>query len=152
MSESGALPMTPRQAFERIQASALAKDPSYADLYAEDGVHELPFARPGIPRRIEGRENIRAFFSRAAGAAPMTFKEFRNVRIHETADPGTIICEYDLHGVVTRTGDPFVFSYILVVTVRDGQLALVRDYMDTFAMTAALGDLGAAPGSREGAS
>jgi ketosteroid isomerase-like protein len=71
----------------------------------------------------------------------MTFTEFRNVRVHETADPGTIICEYDLHGVVTRTGEPFVFSYILLITVRNGQIALVRDYMDTFAMTAALGSL-----------
>jgi uncharacterized protein len=136
--------MTPRQAFERIRQATLAMDPSYPDLYAEDGVHEMPFARPGIPRRIEGRENIRAFLGRAAGAAPMTFTEFRNVRVHETTDPGTIICEYDLHGVVTRTGEPFVFSYILLLTVRDGQIALVRDYMDTFAMTATLGGPGGA--------
>jgi uncharacterized protein len=72
----------------------------------------------------------------------MTFKEFRNVRIHDTTDPETIICEYDLHGVVTQTGEPFVFGYILLITVRDGQIALVRDYMDTFAMTATLGGLG----------
>jgi len=133
--------MTPRQAFERIQRSTLAKDPSYPDLYAEDGVHEMPFARPGVPRRLEGRDNIRAFLGRAAGAAPMTFTEFRNVRVHETTDPGTIICEYDLHGVVTKTGEPFVFSYVLLLTVRNGQIALVRDYMDTFAMTAVLGGM-----------
>jgi ketosteroid isomerase-like protein len=142
VSESGSLPMTPRQAFERIQRSTLTMDPAYADLYAEDGVHELPFARPGMPRRIEGRENIRAFLGRAAGAAPMTFKEFRNVRVHETTDPGTIICEYDLHGFVNATGNPFTFSYVLLITVRNGQLALVRDYMDTSAMTAALGSTG----------
>lgn len=136
--------MTPRQAFERIQQSTLAKDPALSDLYAEDGVHEMPFAPPGVPRRIEGRENIRAFLGRAAGAAPMTFTEFRDVRIHETADSETIICEYDLHGVVTKTSEPFVFGYILLLTVRDGQIALVRDYMDTLAMTAALGRLAAA--------
>jgi ketosteroid isomerase-like protein len=134
--------MTPRQAFERVQQTTLAKDPSFSDLYAEDGVHEMPFAPPGVPRRIEGRENIRAFLGRAAGAAPMTFKEFRNVRIHDTTDPETIICEYDLHGVVTKTGERFVFGYILLITVRDGQIALLRDYMDTLAMTAALGALG----------
>jgi ketosteroid isomerase-like protein len=134
--------MTPRQAFDRIQRSTLAKDPSFSDLYAGDGVHEMPFAPPGVPRRIEGKENIRAFLGRAAGSAPMTFKEFRNVRIHDTTDPETIICEYDLHGVVTKTGEPFVFGYILLVTVRDGEIALVRDYMDTLAMTDALGGLG----------
>jgi uncharacterized protein len=134
--------LTPRRAFERIQESTLQKDPTYADLYAADGVHEMPFAPPGVPRRIEGRENIRAFLNRAAGTAPMTFKEFRNVRIHEMTDPGTIICEYDLHGEVSKTGDPFVFSYILLVTVRNGEIARVRDYMDTLAMTAVLGGLG----------
>jgi uncharacterized protein len=133
--------VTPHQAFERVKQAALAKDSSYADLYAEDGVHEMPFAPPGVPRRIEGRENIRAFLGRAAGAAPMTFTEFSNVRIHDTADKDTIICEYDLRGVVTRTGEPFVFGYILLLTVRDGRIALVRDYMDTLAMTTALGGL-----------
>lgn len=55
------------------------------------------------------RRRIRAFLNRAAGAAPMTFTEFRNIRIHERTDPGTIICEYDLHGVVrllSRIGRP----------------------------------------------
>jgi uncharacterized protein len=128
--------MTPRQAFERIKQSTLTKDPDYPNLYAENGVHELPFASPGRPRRIEGRENIRAFFNRAIGVTPLEFKEFRNVRIHDTADPDTIICEYDLAGVVVKSGEPFTLSYILVITVRDGELALVRDYMDTMAMTA----------------
>lgn len=128
--------MTPRQAFERIQQSTLKKDPGYPNLYAENGVHELPFASPGRPRRIEGRENIRAFFSQAIGAAPFEFKEFRNVRIHDTADPDTIICEYDLAGAVVKSGEPFTLSYILVITVRNGKLALVRDYMDTMAMSA----------------
>jgi uncharacterized protein len=128
--------MTPRQAFERIQQTTLTKDPSASDFYAENGVHEMPFASPGRPRRIEGRENIRAFFNQASGGAPMTFTEFRNVRIHDTADPDTIICEYDLAGVVVKSEEPFTLSYILVITVRDGELALVRDYMDTMAMSA----------------
>lgn len=140
MSEAGHL-KGPREAFERIQHSTLKKDPSYPDLYAEDGAHELPFAPPGVPKRIEGRDNIRAFLNRAGGSAPMEFEKFTNVRVHETTDPETIICEYDLHGVVTKSGAPFVFQYVLVVTVRNGWIQLVRDYMDTAAMTAALGGL-----------
>jgi uncharacterized protein len=146
VTESGKPLLTPRQAFERIQQATLQKDPHYSDLYAADGVHEMPFAPPGVPRRIEGRDNIRAFLNRAAGAAPMTFNEFRNVRIHETTDPDTIICEYDLHGEVSKTGDPFEFSYVLLLTVRNGEIALVRYYMDTMAMTATLGGLESASG------
>lgn len=56
-------------------------------------------------------------------------------------DPDTIICEYDLAGVVVKTGEPFTLSYILVITVRDGELALVRDYMDTMAMSTVLSAL-----------
>ncbi len=36
--------LTPHQIFERIQQSILKKDPGFVDLFAEDGVHEMPFA------------------------------------------------------------------------------------------------------------
>lgn len=133
--------LTPREIFERVKEATLVKDPHYPDLYAGDGVHELPFAPPGVPKRIEGRDNIRAFLNGAGGAAPMQFKEFANVRVHDTTDPETIICEYDLHGIVTKTGAPFVFSYVLLITVHHGEIKLLRDYMDSLAMTTALGSL-----------
>src|ERR1700722_7200950 len=128
--------LTPREVFERVQQATLNTDPTFklSSLYAETGVHEMPFARPGVPRRIEGKERIRAFLDAARGAAPMEFHEFRNVRVHETTDPETIVCEYDIHGVVKKTGAPFFFSYVLFLTVRDGQIVRLRDYMDTFAM------------------
>jgi uncharacterized protein len=132
-------PLTPRQVFERIQYTALHRDDSLAGLYAADAVHEWPFPVPGAPRRLSGREEIRAFFSRAAGASRLDFREFRNVVVHETADPEVIIAEYDIHGQVTGTGQPFVFSYILVLRVRDGQIVLLRDYLNPLAMTEAAG-------------
>ncbi|MET9266520.1 nuclear transport factor 2 family protein [Amycolatopsis sp. NPDC004079] len=132
---------TPREIFERVKSATIGKDPDYADLYAEDGAHELPFAPPGVPKRIEGREKIRAFLEAASANAPMKFTEFANVRIHDTDEPGTIICEYDLHGEVVKTGAPFVFGYVLLIHVQHGKIKLIRDYMDSLAMTTALGGL-----------
>lgn len=130
-------PLSPRQVFERIQHISLHRDAPVADLYAPDGVHEWPFALPGVPRRLTGQEEIRAFFSRAAGASRFEFHEFRNVVVHETADPEVIIAEYDIHGQVTTTGRSFVFSYILVLRVRDGRIVSLRDYLNPLAMNEA---------------
>jgi uncharacterized protein len=44
----------------------------YADLFASDGVIELPFAPPGVPGRLEGREAIRQY-SRQVTALPLRF-------------------------------------------------------------------------------
>lgn len=128
--------LTPRQVFERIQHATLNLDATFADLYAPDAVHEWPFPMPGAPRRLEGREAISAFFSRAAGGSRLAFHAFRNVRVHETTDPEVIIAEYDIEGEI-KDGDPFVFSYILVLRVRDGQIIELRDYLNPLAMTEA---------------
>jgi uncharacterized protein len=130
-------PLSPRQVFERIQHITLHLDSPVADLYAPDAVHEWPFALPGAPQRLTGRDQIRAFFTRAAGGSRFDFREFRNVVVHETADPEVIIAEYDIHGQITDTGRPFVFSYILVLRVRDGQIVSLRDYLNPLAMTTA---------------
>jgi uncharacterized protein len=134
--------LSPRQVFERIQHISLHRDAPVADLYAPDGVHEWPFALPGVPRRLSGQDQIRAFFSRAAGAGRFEFHEFRDVVVHETADPEVIIAEYDIHGQVKDTDRTFVFSYILVLRVRDGQIVSLRDYLNPLAMAdAADGEL-----------
>jgi hypothetical protein len=61
--------LSPREMFRRIQEATLAKDVFYSSLYAEDGVHEFPFAPTGGAKHIEGRENIRTLLNRAHDAA-----------------------------------------------------------------------------------
>lgn len=134
---SPAAPPSPRQVFERIQHISLHRDSPVADLYAPDGVHTWPFAFPGLPRELSGQEQIREFFSRAAGSGRFEFHEFRDVVVHETTDPEVIIAEYDIHGRVTGTDRPFVFSYILVLRVRDGLIVSLRDYLNPLAMSEA---------------
>ena len=123
---------TPRQVVERfIRASADNAWDDVADLYAPDAVIELPFAPPGIPGRFEGREGHRARFKAVAPAR--RFTKVDPLRIWETSDPEVVIAEYSLHGTMTRSGRPFVFSYIMVITVRNGLIVHSRDYGDNLA-------------------
>lgn len=101
---------------------------SLADLYADDGVHELPFAPPSAPRRIEGREHIRDYFTSTLSGVPLNFQEFRPVAIHDTADPEVIIAEYDAHGEVTTTGRPFTVRNLWVLRISNGEIVSWRDY------------------------
>jgi uncharacterized protein len=139
-------PLTPREVFARIQDSTL-QGRGITATYAEDAVHEWPFPLPGAPQRLSGKDHITAFFDQVRGGAAsgLQFEEFANVVVHDTTDPEVIIAEYDIHGMITTTGKPFVFSYILVLRVRDGQIVSLRDYLNPLAMSAALGRPASAP-------
>lgn len=64
-----------------------------------------------------------------------------NVVIHETADPEVIITEYELHGEMTATGEPFSVRFAMVLTIRDGHIVHSRDYTNPIAGARLLGKL-----------
>jgi ketosteroid isomerase-like protein len=120
---------SPREIFDHVLGDLQdVRLDKYVDRFAPDGVLELPFAPPGVPRRIEGRETIRAFVK--GGAARLSHESpqwrFDSVRVHETLDPEVIVTEFDVHGVAG--GDPYQFSNLQVMTVRNGEIASLRDY------------------------
>ena len=59
--------------------------------------------------------------------------------IHETADPGVVIVEYGLDGEMTGSAEPFSLRFVMVMTIRDGQIVHTRDYADPIAGARALG-------------
>ena len=62
---------TPADVLARRRCLLLSGDADgYADLFAPDGVTETPFAPPGAPARLEGREAIREH-SRHVMASPL---------------------------------------------------------------------------------
>lgn len=106
---------------------------AFADMFAPDGVLELPFAPSSIPRRLSGREAIRGFLApagEAARSAGRRIKEYSSVVVHETTDPEIIIAEFDLDGEIVGTGETYQLSYIQVLRARNGQIVWMRDYMD----------------------
>ncbi|MCO5994402.1 nuclear transport factor 2 family protein [Actinoallomurus rhizosphaericola] len=129
----------PRAVYERILRAALDGSPDdYADLYAADAVLEFPFAAPGLPRSLRGREGIRAHLRAAMGGA-LKIEEFRGVVVHETTDPEVIVAEHAIVGTATASGLPCSIANLIVLTVRDGRIVHQRDYLDVLAAAAAAG-------------
>jgi ketosteroid isomerase-like protein len=76
-----------------------------------------------------------------AGAAIRRYKRLSNVVIHETTEPGVVIAEYDLHGELTETAEPFSQRFLMVMTIRDGQIVHSRDYTNPVTGARLLGKL-----------
>lgn len=133
---------SPRQTAERFLRAAVSPDPGgMADCYAPSVVIEMPFAAgPLYPARIETtREELRARFQ--AGAASRRYKHLGNAVVHETTDPEVVIAEYELHGELTGTAEPFSLRFLMVMTIRDGQIVHTRDYANPIAGARVLGKL-----------
>ncbi|MCA2224439.1 nuclear transport factor 2 family protein [Nonomuraea aurantiaca] len=121
---------TAREVVDRFLRASV--DGGLADLYAPDVVIEIPFAPAGIPRRSQGREELRARFKAAEGV--LRWERTDNVLIHETTDPEVVIVEFDIHGSLVASGRSVVSSYIMVIRVRDGLIVHSRDYGNPMAM------------------
>jgi ketosteroid isomerase-like protein len=132
--------MTPQEIYQGyLWASAITRNAdALADLFADDGVLESPLVPEGhdYPRRLEGREQIRAemaaYYLRSAdaaqaagtGQAPDTGQS-RYV-LHTTADPGVFIVEID--AVLSGPAGSTTIPLVQIFRVRDDKITLLRDY------------------------
>jgi ketosteroid isomerase-like protein len=133
---------SPRTTVERFLDATISGRPGdLANFYAPTVIIEMPFAAAALyPARIETtREQLRARF--AAGAAMRRYTGLDNVRIHQTTDPETIIVEYELHGEMVGTGEPFRLNFAMFMTIRDGLITHTRDYADPITGARILGRL-----------
>jgi ketosteroid isomerase-like protein len=136
---TGAVTTTPREVFECLQRQVLERGgEGMADLMAIDGVVEWPFAGPGAPRRLEGREAIRSFVS-GSRVRVLELQELRSVAVHETHDPEVIVAEVEARGRVVATDRPFRLSAIMVLRARNGEIVSYRDYTNPLAAAEATG-------------
>lgn len=134
------MPSTPEETFRRLLDLLLAKDMNaVADLWAEDGTAEFPFAAGTSPRRLAGREEVRGYL--AGYPELMDVREIPAITVHPVEQSDTIVVEFTAHGRTVRTGQPYRLDYITVVTVRDGLIVHYRDYWSPVAAAAAAGAL-----------
>jgi uncharacterized protein len=102
----------------------------FADLFAPDGVIEAPFSGPpGAPMRLEGREAIREY-SRHVMASPIRLEDFEVAELYQTQDPEVVIAEMRTKGTVTTTGRSLTATSIQILRIREGHIALFRDFAD----------------------
>jgi len=126
--------VTAEELYQRyVWASAMTRNPdALAGLFAADGVLESPLVPPGrdYPRRLEGREQIRAamaaYYQRSADASLTADPAASRYQLHTTADPGVFIVEID--AVVSGPAGSTTVSLVQIFRVRDGEIVLLRDY------------------------
>jgi uncharacterized protein len=127
--------MTPEEIYQRyLLASAITRNAdALADLFAVDGVLESPLIPPGhhYPRRLEGREKIRAgmaafYQRRPPGPSQTVDTAGSGYKVHTTADPGVFIVEIDV--VLSSPAGTENVSLVQIFRVHDGKIVLMRDY------------------------
>ncbi|MEV3965788.1 nuclear transport factor 2 family protein [Nocardia sp. NPDC050193] len=131
---------TPEEAMRRLLDLLLAKDmDAVADLWAEDGTVEFPFAVGASPRRLIGREEIRGYL--AGFPAVYDVREIPAITVYPTERPDTAVVEYTAKGFSVRTRDPYQMDYIVVIAVQAGSITGFRDYWNPIANATAAGTL-----------
>jgi ketosteroid isomerase-like protein len=129
----------PRAVLERCRQAAVSQ--SIEDMrrvYAVDAVHEFPFTHPGGPTRLEGRDEIVSWIAEGWADHQLQYERYRTLAVHDTGDPNTIIVEQEAIGTSAATGE-FALPNIVVLTVRDGQIVHLRDYVNILAAMAVMG-------------
>ncbi|MER6337370.1 nuclear transport factor 2 family protein [Streptomyces tendae] len=127
----------------------LAKDMNaVAELWAPDGIAEFPFAAGSSPRVLRGRDEVRAYLAHYPDL--MDMKEVAALTVRPTDQADTVVVEWTATGLTVATSRPYRLDYIVVLTVRDGLIALYRDYWSPLSAAAASGGLAGLIDSFEG--
>jgi hypothetical protein len=131
---------SPREVAELVRRMVAGDaEVEFTELFAEDGVMAYPFAPPGGPRELHGREAISEYFRARSGARDLLEMEGVELTVRETDDPEVVVTEITHHGWAKAVSEPYRFTALAVVRVRDGLIVRYDDYMDSIAMARLLG-------------
>jgi ketosteroid isomerase-like protein len=97
----------------------------------DDIVFEFPFAPADRPGRVEGRDAVREYLEPIF--AQTQTQGLSNLVIHQTVDPTVAVIEFTATAQI-GDGPTREVSYVVVLTVRDGQIARYRDYWNPLAL------------------
>lgn len=134
--------LTPRQVAEQVRKMVAGEGVVFADLFAADGVLAYPFAPPGHPTELRGRDSIRAFFAGMGSTRDLFIMEGVDAVVRETDDPEVVVTEITHYGRSNVTGTPYRLTALGVIRVRDGEIIRYDDYMDPIALARLLGRTG----------
>jgi uncharacterized protein len=115
-----------------IEALHAGDTDAYCEMYAPDAVHEFPFTRDGVVRRLEGRDAIAAYMSQIPSR--VKFGALTDVRVREVGDE--LIAEATGHHQTVPEGKERELNYIWFITHRNGKVTHFRDYMNPLQLSA----------------
>jgi len=144
------MPLTPREVAEQVRKMVAGEGVVFAELFAAEGVLAYPFAPPGHPRELRGRDAIRAYFAAMGQSRALFTMAGVDAVSWQTDDPEVVVTQITHHGTSQVTGAPYELTALGVIRVRDGMIVRYEDYMDPIALARLLGrtgDLAAALGA-----
>ena len=114
---------------------------NFEALWLPDAVQEIPFMPEGfgkfVTSQFDGREEIMAHYR--AAFANRRDHVFVIDDIHRTEDPDCIIVEAHARSLVGETGRVYENSYVCLFRLREGKLALLREYVNPLQFMMAFG-------------
>jgi ketosteroid isomerase-like protein len=113
----------------------------FADLFAEDGILEYPFAAPGFPTVYKGQQAIRDMHEAAGQFRALFDIEGMTTTVYESTDPEVVVAEITHSGHSHTTGRPYDFLALAIIRVRHGKIVHYRDFMNPLAVAELLGRL-----------
>jgi ketosteroid isomerase-like protein len=137
MIKRGALVTTSSQEiYQRyVWASAITSNAdAVAEMFTADGVIEAPLlaADKLFPQRMQGREEIRgklaAYYEQSGDPGRTVNAQASRYVLHETTDPDVFIVEIDAAFDGPGPGVISTMSLVQIFRVRDGKIAMLRDY------------------------
>jgi ketosteroid isomerase-like protein len=127
------VPLTHKEIFERyVYAGAITRNPdALAAMFTEDGVYDAPLVPDHHPlRRLVGRDAIRTgigvYHQQQTHQGTMNVQRSAYV-LHDTPDPDVFIAEIDV-AFDQAGGRRTAMSLLQIFRLRDGQIAMLRDY------------------------
>ena len=139
---------SPRDVVEQVRRMVAGDGVTFADLFAEDGLLEYPFALPGQPRQLFGQVAIRDYFGAASRSGQLFDMDSVDALVRETDDPEVVVAEIEHHGRSRITGEAYRFRALGVIRVRDGKIVSYQDYMDPIGPGCSAGQRTLPPPSR----
>ena len=122
------------QQYQRLLTEARFGE--WIELWADDGVCEFPFASPGRPRLLQGKEQILAYMT--AYPSRIFIEGVDKLRVHPALDPNVVVVEMTIKGRAVETDEPYNQQYVIVAETRDGKLTHYREYWNPLVLAEAL--------------
>jgi ketosteroid isomerase-like protein len=126
--------LTLMQQYQRLLTEARFGE--WIELWADDGVCEFPFASPGRPRLLQGKEQILAYMT--AYPSRIFIEGVDKLRVHPALDPNVVVVEMTIKGRAVETDKPYNQQYVIVAETRDGKLTHYREYWNPLMSAEAL--------------
>jgi len=111
----------------------------YFDAIAEDALFEFLYDFPGWPKMIRGRANLMAAYS--GYGKNIVIHRGDRLAVHPSKDGRVVTIEYEVHGMIVKTGRPYDNRFIAVVTIENRKIVRWRDYMDSLSAWKALNNI-----------